>query len=107
MLEMLDISKIGILLKGGKLPEFNFNFLGGVHVLDSTAWGLSEDVPVYALPVEVSVDGRIALRCTLAVTEPVAPLTVCSGIVGLTARKVDGNGDTLSLRLLSTRLDGK
>jgi len=100
VLEMLDISKLGVLLKR-QLPEISISFEGDCTVLDPSDWGFPAGFQIYSLPLVVMVDDRDAVECRLVVCKPLAPLTACAGIIGLQAQSTGKGREKLFLRLMS------
>jgi len=74
-----------------------------VRELEAAPWGLPEPDKIYAMPLQLDINGKPGLVFQLAVTKPRPPLTVCAGAVGFAAGPVNGKGPVLTFQIVSTR----
>ncbi len=84
-----------------KQPWAAINILGPATKVSGDLWGLPAGAPCYELGLLLNLDGKPRLLCRLAVTHPDRPLQAAGGIVGLAARRPDGSGPYLVVRVLA------
>jgi hypothetical protein len=103
---VIDVPWWSIVRSGGKTPAIAFEMLPGAAKLESREWTsfVAEQSGAYALPLELRLNGKPALRFQMAVVSPRPPLLVSAGIVGLSAARPNGKGPALMLRVIGTRL---
>jgi hypothetical protein len=99
---VVDVPWFSILAHGGKAPAANIRSLSSQR-LDPAPWGLSADHEIYSYPFILELNGKAALICQMAVVEARPPLLTSAGIVGLAARRPDGQGPQLMIRVVSAR----
>ena len=75
---------------------------------EAAEWGAVADGAgeVYALPMQLRLNGQPALLFQMAVVTPRPPLLMSAGIIGLVATRPDGKGPVLMLRVVATRAGG-
>lgn len=98
-----DIPWFSLLGRLGRAPEINIGYYYPVRPLPPADWGLPADTEVYSTPFIVSLNGKSALNCQIAVIAPRPPFLTSAGIVGIAAQRPDGTGPHLSIRLLAAR----
>jgi hypothetical protein len=99
---VLEISWVSLLKNGGKLDP-NFHYLNPFVELPTEAWGLAPGAKCYAFKFQLSINGKPALNCQLAVTAPRPPLLTSAGIVGFAAQRPDGKGPVLLMQVVDAR----
>lgn len=98
--EAVDIPWLKLVTHGGQF-QVNFEFMAPFEKLSASDWGLPPDAHVYAMGLRISLFGKPALLCRLALTTPRVPLLNCAGIVGLAAMRPDGKGPHLMIRVMA------
>ncbi|MGC4071786.1 MAG: hypothetical protein QM760_04585 [Nibricoccus sp.] len=99
---VVDISWVSVLKNGGRL-EPNFQYLNPFVELPGATWGLPPEVKCYSFKFQLSLNGKPALNCQMAVTAPRPPLLTSAGIVGLAAQRPDGKGPLLLMQVVDAR----
>ena len=99
--EALDIPWWSIAAHGGRITETNFELLAPFSEMPAADWGLPAEIHVYSLGLRLHLQGKPALNCRLALTEPRVPLLNSAGIVGIAAMRPDGKGPRLMIRVMA------
>jgi len=80
----------------------NFKFPSGhIAPADSADWGVSGHPSAWYLPMQLELNGKLALNLTFVVTDPSPPLLPCAGVVGFLAQKPDDPETYLTFRVIS------
>jgi hypothetical protein len=80
-----------------------FYFGKEAYAADSADWGLPASVPVYYMPIDLRINGEVALKITVVITAPHPPRLICGGVVGLLAEKPSDDQSYMTLRVISAR----
>jgi hypothetical protein len=99
---VVDISWVSLIKSGGNLVP-NFQYLNPFTELPAGEWGLSKQERCYSLKFQLSLNGKPALNCQMAVTSARPPLLTSAGIVGLAAQRPDGKGPLLLMQVIDAR----
>ncbi len=86
------------LLRHAGIKSVGLKF-GHPHPLDSQP--ATSHGPVYALPMDVSMNDHHALHIQLFVTDPSPPLLLCGGIIGLRAENPDDKDTWLAFQIVT------
>jgi len=57
----------------------------------------------YLLPVMIDINGEPAIQCVLSVTDPLPPVELCAGVVGIDGARVSDPSCKFNVRLLAAR----
>jgi hypothetical protein len=105
LMAVVDRPSLFSLAKNLGTRKFDLSLEGGrKSSLPASAWGLSENIPVYEIPMLLSLNDHPSLRITMVVTAPRPPLLACAGIIGALAEKPEKSGAYLTVRVISARL---
>jgi hypothetical protein len=99
----IDIPWWSIAAHGGRITDTNFDLLGPCDELSAADWDLPPEMHVYSIGLRLSLQGKPALHCRLALTTPRVPLLNCAGIIGLAAMRPDGKGPHLMVRVMAAK----
>lgn len=99
---VVDVSWLSLIKSGGSLTP-GFRYLSPFTELPAAEWGLAAQERCYSLKLQLSLHGKPALNCQLAVTAPRPPLLTCAGVVGLAAQRPDGKGPLLLMQVIDAR----
>jgi hypothetical protein len=99
---VVEISWTSLLMnRGGLNPEFEY--WEPFFELSASDWGLSAGAKCYSFKFRVSLNGKPALDCQMAVTAPRPPLLTSAGIVAFAAQRPDGKGPVLLMQVVDAR----
>lgn len=91
------------LLGSGMKPRIDLNTVPFEKEISSDRWALPLETKIFALPLELRINGKLSLLCQLAVIDPKPPFQTSAGVIGLAAGAPDGKGPVLTLQLVSTQ----
>ena len=91
-------SKMSFILNPGLRANINYYFTD-VHLFNADGFGV--EFPAYEQPLQLSFIGKIALRASVIMTKPYAPLKTCAGIVELYAEHPVDQEKRLLIQLIS------
>jgi hypothetical protein len=91
-----------IVKSAGKV-NININAGNDVTAVDPADWSLPR-IPLYRLPLHLSINQQPMLDCILFVTAPRPPLLATAGIVGIIAQPPGKQDKRLDIRMLAAHL---
>jgi hypothetical protein len=92
------------LLSSGLKPRIDLNSIPFEKEISQEGWALPMETKIFALPLELRINGKPSLLCQLAVIDPRPPFQTSAGVIGLAAGAPDGKGPVLTLQLVSARV---
>lgn len=87
------------------ISSIEFNWQGArPSALPASAWGMSDDIPIYEIPMALMLNNHPSLNITMIVTAPRPPLLTSAGIIGVLGEKPGKSEPFLTIRIVSGHL---
>jgi hypothetical protein len=87
------------------IRSVGFSWLGArLSSAPASAWGMSDAVPIYEIPMTLMLNEHPSLNITMIVTTPRPPLLTSAGILGVIAEKPGKKEPSLVIRIIGARL---
>lgn len=103
--EVIDRPSLLSLAANLGISNIEFNWQGARRSrLPASAWGMSDDIPIYEIPMILLLNKHPSLNITMIVTAPRPPLLTSAGILGVLGEKPGKDEPYLTIRIISARL---
>jgi hypothetical protein len=87
------------------ISNIEFNWQGARRSpLPASAWGMSDDIPIYEIPIILLLNKHPSLNITMIVTAPRPPLLTSAGILGVVGEKPGKSDPYMIIRIINARL---
>jgi len=101
--EAADIPWLSVLGHGGRIDDVHYELTGPYESLNPADWGMPPNTKVSGFGMMLMLYGKPALLCHFAVTSPRVPILNSAGILGIAARRPDGKGPLVTIRVMAGR----
>ena len=103
--EVIDRPSLLSLAANLGISNIEFNWQGARRSpMQSSAWGMSDDIPIYEIPMILMLNKHPSLNITMIVTAPRPPLLTSAGILGVLGEKPGKSEPYLTIRIINARL---